>query len=55
MVRGQTYLMGLVKRLRDTITGTGGLAKLGRHSWVALGIKVLIIISNLDLRLILDF
>jgi hypothetical protein len=44
--------MGLVKRLRNTITGTGGLAKLGWHSWVVLGFKVLIIIANLDQNLI---
>lgn len=53
-MQGQTNLMELVKRLRNTITGTGSLAKLGWHSWVALGFKVMIIITNLDLNLILD-
>jgi hypothetical protein len=46
--------MGLVKKLRNTITGTGSLAKLSGHSWVALGFKVMILIANLDLNLILD-
>jgi hypothetical protein len=44
--------MGLVKRLRNITTGTGSLAKLGWHSWVALDFKVMIINANLDLNLI---